>query len=88
MKITNGTVQKCQRGCQISPEVNHFDIWLLKYPKKHFSSKLRYLEKMSDFQILVKIKKKIYISRRTDSILALISRYLSVSPHTLHDQVG
>ena len=37
----------------------HFDIWLLKYQKKGFSSKFRYLEKLSYFHIYVKIQRKI-----------------------------
>ena len=36
---------------KISLRSGHFDIWLLKYPKKLFSSKLRYVKKLSDFHI-------------------------------------
>ena len=38
-------------GGKILVYIGHFDIWLLKYQKKCFSSKLMYVEKLSDFHI-------------------------------------
>ena len=36
---------------KISLRSGYFDIWLLKYPKNCFLSKLRYVKKLSDFHI-------------------------------------